>query len=191
MRGKDRKTIFERVKYRITPAYAGKSFWGTVGYKPIRDHPRLCGEKFCLEVCKHEEVGSPPPMRGKANDRSFCIVGTGITPAYAGKRIRKRRAFKVCWDHPRLCGEKYATGLKFQSILGSPPPMRGKVSDDLRRNVRIGITPAYAGKSMMQGDGRNQSLGSPPPMRGKAQFGNNIYASDGITPAYAGKRISL
>ena len=25
--------------------------------------------------------------------------------------------------------------------------MRGKVGDDLRRNIRIGITPAYAGKS--------------------------------------------
>ena len=48
MRGKDCSLNFLKSIARITPAYAGKSFWRTVGYKSIRDHPRLCGEKFRL-----------------------------------------------------------------------------------------------------------------------------------------------
>ena len=45
MRGKVYVNGLKLIPNGITPAYAGKSFWGTAGYKPIRDHPRLCGEK--------------------------------------------------------------------------------------------------------------------------------------------------
>ena len=52
--------------HRITPAYAGKSF--NTRFKPCipRDHPRLCGEKFCNDQFGRSIQGSPPPMRGKA-----------------------------------------------------------------------------------------------------------------------------
>ena len=33
-------------------------------------------------------------------------------------------------------------------MLGSPPPMRGKATCTLANNDIIGITPAYAGKSL-------------------------------------------
>ncbi len=33
--------------------------------------------------------------------------------------------------------------------LGSPPPMRGKAAETLTGSGWIGITPAYAGKSML------------------------------------------
>ena len=61
-----------------------------------RDHPRLCGEKrFCV-VVQSAEHGSPPPMRGKVWDQFQSVHIYGITPAYAGKRIR-RRATKDDW----------------------------------------------------------------------------------------------
>ena len=50
------------------------------------------------------------------------------------------------WDHPRLCGEKEPVPAFSHSLLGSPPPMRGKA---LRMEVEARerrITPAYAGK---------------------------------------------
>ena len=31
---------------RITPACAGKSDWDEVYVKLVKDHPRMCGEKF-------------------------------------------------------------------------------------------------------------------------------------------------
>ena len=53
----------------ITPAYAGKSPQVRTGNIRHRDHPRLCGEKVLNTDGIGEEIGSPPPMRGKAN---FC-----------------------------------------------------------------------------------------------------------------------
>ena len=46
-------------------------------------------------------------MRGKARSTSF-----------SARSIR---------DHPRLCGEKVTTELWQDIMIGSPPPMRGKV----------------------------------------------------------------
>ena len=52
-------------------------------------------------------------------------------------------------DHPRLCGEKVM--LLFDSVksYGSPPPMRGKEYHCAVRYLVSGITPAYAGKSVL------------------------------------------
>ena len=45
MRGKAFNHRFFIHKYRITPAYAGKSKLLEVEMTSIQDHPRLCGEK--------------------------------------------------------------------------------------------------------------------------------------------------
>ena len=50
-------------------------------------------------------------------------------------------------DHPRLCGEKAITSYVQTHSLGSPPPMRGKVTVQSDAVNHGGITPAYAGKS--------------------------------------------
>ena len=51
-------------------------------------------------------------------------------------------------DHPRVCGEKYLNLMNEQREKGSPPRMRGKVSEPDERAEGKGITPAYAGKSI-------------------------------------------
>ena len=91
--------------------------------------------------------------------------------------------------------------------MGSPPPMRGKVTNHAPRLCRKGITPAYAGKSIPHGAvfvffGDHPRLcgekvkrkpvllrqqGSPPPMRGKDGFEYFNVKQIRITPAYAGK----
>ena len=73
--------------YRITPAYAGKSFVLNFCDLCYRDHPRLCGEKFDVSQNFYMSIGSPPPMRGKAVQCETC--------------------HNCMWDHPRLCGEKF------------------------------------------------------------------------------------
>ena len=50
---------------RITPAYAGKSVPDSVIVNFVKDHPRLCGEKFLMPSTIALKMGSPPPMRGK------------------------------------------------------------------------------------------------------------------------------
>ena len=93
-------------------------------------------------------------------------------------------------------------------MKGSPPHMRGKgksLCDDLQR---VGITPAYAGKSTagaafdravedhprICGEKVYRALspdfhqGSPPHMRGTDSRVEGCPPQNGITPAYAGKR---
>ena len=67
MRGKVLATLPKISRYRITPAYAGKSPVPVHLDAAIQDHPRLCGEKLFAFS-------------------SIFICGR-ITPAYAGKRI--------------------------------------------------------------------------------------------------------
>ena len=50
-------------------------------------------------------------------------------------------------DHPRLCGEKGWQTKPANTVLGSPPPMRGKVKEHFTGAYNARITPAYAGKS--------------------------------------------
>ena len=113
-----------------------------------KDHPRLCGEKLLPQSSIPAAAGSPPPMRGKVAGIAALIAIFGITPAYAGKRICRRRTHAGMRDHPRLCGEKQRKKTIFGILQGSPPPMRGKVSGELLDINQYGITPAYAGKRM-------------------------------------------
>ena len=131
---------------RITPAYAGKSL--RIDSRGIlsEDHPRLCGEKLSNTVSSLLTLGSPPPMRGKAAPETRRGGTSRITPAYAGKSHKILCIINDNRDHPRLCGEK---SIRFSGIafaVGSPPPMRGKVSDQFLSVNFHRITPAYAGK---------------------------------------------
>ena len=90
----------------ITPAYAGKSIHMPPKKLPSKDHPRLCGEKPKSRQYVNAVRGSPPPMRGKVKVYETWDSGTGITPAYAGKRTRHGQSDQKPEDHPRLCGEK-------------------------------------------------------------------------------------
>ena len=67
--------------------------------------------------------------------------------------------------------------------------MRGKVGHAGENHVEFGITPAYAGKSLMIDLSVSWVRGSPPPMRGKAQCPYKPHGACGITPAYAGKSV--
>ena len=88
-------------------------------------------------------------MRGKADVVLNRIDRIGITPAYAGKRVIRSSFHKLFQDHPRLCGEKQHFFYFLVYTGGSPPPMRGKAVTDFVPAVVAGITPAYAGKSLL------------------------------------------
>ena len=106
MRGKDLITRNNLRRYRITPAYAGKSSTDDRLIVFYKDHPRLCGEKCKYSVNRSLYAGSPPPMRGKGYDEATATKDKGITPAYAGKSFIIDCPLQAGQDHPRLCGEK-------------------------------------------------------------------------------------
>ena len=150
MRGKGRLRQRRQHHRRITPAYAGKSFHDFLQKCQKWDHPRLCGEKLDAVTVLISTLGSPPPMRGKVVRCFGCRSKRRITPAYAGKSCPFCRFRGGCRDHPRLCGEKLWVNLFRNAVVGSPPPMRGKVLQQSDRKPHSGITPAYAGKRKMK-----------------------------------------
>ena len=87
-------------------------------------------------------------MRGKENSRSEAENTFRITPAYAGKSREDLKHGLAKKDHPRLCGEKVTMRYIVIPIVGSPPPMRGKVTPANTQSIPDRITPAYAGKSL-------------------------------------------
>ncbi len=93
------------INNRITPAYAGKRPFLYLRISDIRDHPCICGEKFCCFNSSACFLGSPLHMRGKgSHDRSQRTL-YGITPAYAGKRLKRSRKivlFKSTVNHFHL-----------------------------------------------------------------------------------------
>ena len=105
MRGKQRETLLERTRRRITPAHAGKTRGCCRPRSRCADHPRACGENSRAESIGCGWSGSPPRMRGKRKARPRCAVPVRITPAHAGKTSQTKRAALGYSDHPRACGE--------------------------------------------------------------------------------------
>ena len=146
-------------------------------------------------------------MRGKGADHLRSEVCLGITPACAGKSLLARTSSACPWDHPRVCGEKRQNLGPHTARKGSPPRMRGKVNQYVHDELRLGITPACAGKRRQPVHratprqdhprvcGEKFFLlcccailkGSPPRMRGKGLWLVADFVFLGITPAYAGK----
>ena len=127
MRGKDRPLEIGTECAGITPAYAGKSSKNAQRCIGHEDHPRICGEKCAALIMESCFLGSPPHMRGKGLVAVVPCVVTGITPAYAGKRLDQQQSQTLLEDHPRVCGEKNAILSGRKTEPGSPPRMRGKV----------------------------------------------------------------
>ena len=187
MRGKQAIRDDKGEDRRITPAYAGKTYFRKDAFSAQEDHPRVCGENTVHTIQRHARRGSPPRMRGKLSARVKIMIQYRITPAYAGKTASRRAPSAHGEDHPRVCGENLTRQFFNPTSAGSPPRMRGKPAFPLAASSKSRITPAYAGKTILPyllGDrsqdhprvcGENNFLqltvhllrGSPPRMRGK------------------------
>ena len=210
MRGKDFLIQHCLFSQGITPAYAGKRMVFAGRKSRTWDHPRVCGEKVSSTSPIKCLKGSPPRVRGKGQAACEIVVELGITPAYAGKRSYGCGTEQCGRDHPRVCGEKFRFILLSLLSSGSPPRVRGKAGGCRTAAASSGITPAYAGKSLLNTDNTTAARdhpracgekppscpemstneGSPPRMRGKAQGQVMAGFAFGITPAYAGKSSS-
>ena len=146
VRGKDAAQSVYGCEQGIIPAHAGKSHAGDGGAQRRRDHPRSCGEKATQLQRLAMQIGSSPLMRGKAFISSFLFIDVGIIPAHAGKSLVSSLRYIIIQDHPRSCGEKQRSVDAPQTLVGSSPLMRGKVSAPSAARCLGGIIPAHAGK---------------------------------------------
>ena len=146
-------------------------------------------------------------MRGKHQWQVDRRLRHGITPARAGKTAGMAGRFRPSEDHPRACGENRSYNFLDNHSGGSPPRVRGKPNNTAQTLIKIGITPARAGKTC-SGDvlpnserdhpracGENTRScpaapcagGSPPRVRGKPTQAPPALPRRRITPARAGK----
>ena len=192
---------------RITPAHAGKRCYLCASTKSSWDHPRVGGEKTACVLIVGLGKGSPPHRRGKERRVVDHHPLPGITPAQAGKRIRRPDTERAYWDHPRVGGEKSRNDGVYYQSTGSPPHRRGKGGTDHSGDLRHGFTPAQAGKRTKaaaicrwcrdhpRAGGEKHNVftlgslvqGSPPRGRGKDSGTVHGCGQLRITPAWAGK----
>ena len=74
------------------PRMRGKVLLRSSGDIREWDHPRMCGEKLYMPCAIAPSVGSPPHVRGKELLCPYTMYAFGITPACAGKRLKRSRS---------------------------------------------------------------------------------------------------
>ena len=65
MRGKLQELKRTNMRYRITPADAGKTVSRCINQRPRRDHPRGCGENATIKAFSADSIGITPADAGK------------------------------------------------------------------------------------------------------------------------------
>ena len=130
-----------------------------------------------------------------------------ITPACAGRMCFMEFLMGRLRDHPRMCGTNRTHIVVRGRRPGSPPHVREESLPNRRRHRRMGITPAHAGRIVLQprfyfspqdhprACGKNLygvglgkvRAGSPPRMREESAVSLLVKVSPGITPAHAGR----
>ena len=73
----------------ITPACAGRRASMQFKLASVMDHPRVRGEKLARIRAARLDLGSPPRARGEDLESSRRPAASGITPACAGRRLKK------------------------------------------------------------------------------------------------------
>ena len=73
---------------RITPAHAGRIDLHQIPVWLFWDHPRACGKNLLIIPIYDCIVGSPPRMREEFTVEQVATLGTGITPAHAGRILK-------------------------------------------------------------------------------------------------------
>ena len=147
-----RGEVYARARVRattgITPACAGRSRTFVRAFCRRQDHPRLRGEKNFAKYAFNALLGSPPLARGEDRMLETKDAAARITPACAGRSMKKARPARAGWDHPRLRGEKWPLDRIVHAEVGSPPLARGEAAQAGQSTNAYRITPACAGRSV-------------------------------------------
>ena len=149
MRERPTDDAVNAVFLRITPARAGKTSSTILSGHIQQDHPRSCGKDMGFPSDPRTLPGSPPLVRERRSVATVCRQSRGITPARAGKTRVVRLGLFVGRDHPRSCGKDRTPSISAARALGSPPLVRERPYLAMFYLSFFRITPARAGKTVM------------------------------------------
>ena len=156
-----------------------------------------------------KHAGSPPHTREPPHSDRIPQLQAGITPAYAGTTYCNNLICCIRQDHPRIRGNHERKYLSAVIRPGSPPHTREPPEGPPGQGPDPGITPAYAGTTVLLAFGRavhedhprirgnhisiafwSRSVsGSPPHTREPRLSTFSASHLHRITPAYAGTTI--
>ena len=173
----------------IIPACAGNTSGHGLGCACGRDHPRMCGE-HCTKSCPTSSgLGSSPHVRGTLSRLIMRWGICGIIPACAGNTDEKMIACLHVGDHPRMCGEHLSAPFTTTLSIGSSPHVRGTPAVLHEFLDVVGIIPACAGNTALDG-GKVMSGGDHPRMCGEHLLDEPVHVDAlWIIPACAGNTI--
>ena len=151
--------------------------------------------------------GSSPRGRGKRSLAGDLDERVRLIPARAGKTRARRPQRVVPTAHPRVGGENVEAARAYYNPGGSSPRGRGKLILSTDRESKLGLIPAWAGKTTLDDlaargvqahprvGGENSACrgsaraveGSSPRGRGKPHAEGLPVSATGLIPARAGK----
>ena len=206
-RGKRSTGLASSQPRRLIPAWAGKTRRSPPSARQPRAHPRVGGENVPYTNDGFGQRGSSPRGRGKRRSCDDHDVIEGLIPAWAGKTSGSRKTRDLSTAHPRVGGENVSLDKAGHGVFGSSPRGRGKQGDWSGLQRRVGLIPAWAGKTTASKlssrpatahprvGGENMSItqramrtvGSSPRGRGKPPGTNFFMRGFRLIPAWAGK----
>ena len=207
VRGERRRGLGGRGGAGLTPAGAGRTWAWVAASLPLAAYPRRCGENDAVLQLLECVSGLPPQVRGELGLSAPVAPCTGLTPAGAGRTMLFFSSWSVFWAYPRRCGENAdSTGTRVQS-MGLPPQVRGELSWTELARATGGLTPAGAGRTLVEklhchhgpayprrcGENAKHlyieymQAGLPPQVRGEHRPPTTPAGSSGLTPAGAGR----
>ena len=98
-------------------------------------------------------AGSSPLTRGKLDADDERVSVGGLIPAHAGKTNRAEAERVTHRAHPRSRGENDRVRARKFDPVGSSPLTRGKLFDNVGKDVPFGLIPAHAGKTLQRPKG--------------------------------------
>ena len=131
----------------LIPAWAGKTWSSQLALSKLSAHPRVGGENLINAGKNLIQGGSSPRGRGKLKAAFDTIAEKGLIPAWAGKTPTTGRSCLSWRAHPRVGGENGNGPTAGNPMYGSSPRGRGKLAVVGVPFSRVGLIPAWAGKT--------------------------------------------
>ena len=135
----------------ITSAYAEKRLLLRSSHDHEWNYLRIRGEEHRQNQLHQSKVELPPHTRRRVGNRTIERVIPGITSAYAEKSGYSALANRSRWNYLRIRGEEFVAFCP-PSLMPELPPHTRRRGSSLHRKARaLGITSAYAEKSLEPG----------------------------------------
>ncbi len=185
-RGGLRRACGTRRSGGLIPARAGRTGGGNCRHGLDGAHPRSRGADPSGQELVDLVLGSSPLARGGPKNVPQPPRGAGLIPARAGRTLRGSPGCSPTGAHPRSRGADVFPSGELHGHLGSSPLARGGPSPSVGNNLRVGLIPARAGRTVAA-SGYVREHGAHPRSRGADQrMCRSPHAARGSSPLARG-----